>query len=88
MAAQIHGEGKTAFYTVLTCAAVGKERAGSDDKRTKTGIRGNYRGYLNLERDWAEDEITVYFPAGLVLENLPDAPELAAVLEGPIVLAS
>lgn len=45
-------------------------------------------GYLNLERDWAEDEITVYFPAGLALENLPDAPELAAVLEGPIVLAS
>lgn len=44
--------------------------------------------YLNLERDWAEDEITVYFPAGLALENLPDAPELAAVLEGPIVPAS
>ena len=45
-------------------------------------------GYLDLERDWAEDEITVYFPAGLSFENLPDTPELAAVLEGPIVLAS
>ena len=44
MAAQIHGEGEPAFYTVLTRAAVGKERTGGDDKRTKTGIRGNYRG--------------------------------------------
>lgn len=45
-------------------------------------------GYLNIERDWAEDELTVYFPAGLQLESLPDMPQLAAVLEGPIVLAA
>ena len=45
-------------------------------------------GYLNIERDWAEDELTIYFPAGLHLESLPDMPELAAVLEGPIVLAA
>ncbi len=45
-------------------------------------------GYLNIERDWEEDELTVYFPAGLSLVNLPDMPEMAAVLEGPVVLAA
>ena len=45
-------------------------------------------GYLNIEHDWTEDELTIYFTAGLQLESLPDMPELAAVLEGPIVLAA
>ena len=32
-------------------------------------------------------QIKIYLPAGLSTEALPDMPELAAVLEGPIVLA-
>ena len=43
---------------------------------------------MNIEHDWTEDELTIYFTAGLQLESLPDMPELAAVLEGPIVLAA
>lgn len=44
-------------------------------------------GYLNIEKDWEEAELSVYFPAGLHFENLPDMPEMTAVLEGPVVLA-
>lgn len=44
-------------------------------------------GYLELDREWKEDDISLYLPAELSLSYLPDAPELAAVLEGPVVLA-
>ncbi|MGN1146770.1 MAG: beta-L-arabinofuranosidase domain-containing protein [Lachnospiraceae bacterium] len=44
-------------------------------------------GYLNIERDWREEEISLYFPAGLEFSRLPDIPEMTAVMEGPIVLA-
>lgn len=45
------------------------------------------KGYLNITRHWTDDEIQIYFPAGLSFEALPDMPEMTAVLEGPIVLA-
>lgn len=44
-------------------------------------------GYLDLERDWDNDMICIYLPASLSLSRLSDMPELAAVKEGPIVLA-
>jgi hypothetical protein len=44
-------------------------------------------GYLNIEKDWVNDEIQIYFPVGLHFVSLPDMPEMTAVLEGPIVLA-
>lgn len=44
-------------------------------------------GYIHLSRTWAQDSISLYFPAALTLSTLPDRPELSAVLEGPIVLA-
>ncbi len=44
-------------------------------------------GYLNISRHWTNDEIQIYFPAGLSFVTLPDMPEMTAVLEGPIVLA-
>lgn len=44
-------------------------------------------GYLQMERDWKDDCIKLYLPVGLKLVNLPDMPQMAAVVEGPIVLA-
>lgn len=44
-------------------------------------------GYLQIEKEWKEDELEIYFSAGLSFISLPDMPELTAVLEGPIVLA-
>lgn len=43
-------------------------------------------GYLEIEREWGEDEISLYFPAELTLSALPDMPDTVAVMEGPIVL--
>ena len=45
------------------------------------------KGYIHLSRRWNRDVLRIYFPAALHLSPLPDMPELAAVLEGPIVLA-
>lgn len=44
-------------------------------------------GYLNLKRRWSNDSVSLLLPCGLAMEPLPDMPELAAVTEGPIVLA-
>ncbi len=44
-------------------------------------------GYLELDRTWNNDVITIYFPAELTFAPLPDMPDITAVLEGPIVLA-
>lgn len=44
-------------------------------------------GYILLAREWHRDSLRIYFPAALTLDRLPDMPEMAAVLEGPIVLA-
>lgn len=44
-------------------------------------------GWLKLRRVWGRDTVSVFFPAALTLSRLPDQPDMAAVLEGPIVLA-
>ena len=44
-------------------------------------------GYLEIDRVWGEDEVSLYFPTELAFSELPDMPEMAAVVEGPIVLA-
>ena len=44
-------------------------------------------GYLELDRTWQDDELTIYFPPSLTFVSLPDMPKLCAVMEGPIVLA-
>ena len=44
-------------------------------------------GYLHIDREWNEDELGLYFPVGLYFSELPDMPGVAAVLEGPVVLA-
>ena len=44
-------------------------------------------GYINITREWLEDEIILYLPAGLETSSLTDIPDNCAFMEGPIVLA-
>lgn len=44
-------------------------------------------GYLNIEKQWQNNAISIYFPCKLKTLCLPDMPEKAAIVEGPIVLA-
>lgn len=44
-------------------------------------------GYINLTKEWLEDEIILYLPAGLETSPLTDIPGTYAFMEGPIVLA-
>lgn len=43
--------------------------------------------YIDIEREWSDDIISVYFPAKLTTSSLPDMPNMTAFMEGPIVLA-
>lgn len=42
--------------------------------------------YIKITRDWHDDTISLYFAPKLYLDFLPDVPNKAALLEGPIVL--
>lgn len=44
-------------------------------------------GFLRITRAWNDDTVRIFFPSKLTLSFLPDEPNVAAVLEGPIVLA-
>lgn len=44
-------------------------------------------GYLDLAKEWSDDTISLYFPAGLTTTTLSDLPDMVAFREGPIVLA-
>ena len=44
-------------------------------------------GFLEIERTWENDTVSLYFPAGLTMSSLPDMPQLTAFMEGPVVLA-
>ncbi len=44
-------------------------------------------GYLNITSEWNNDTVQIFFPSHIVMEQLPDIPELAAAVDGPIVLA-
>lgn len=45
------------------------------------------KGRLNIKKQWKDDVVQILFSSALVMEKLPDMPELAAVVDGPIVLA-
>ncbi len=45
-------------------------------------------GYLILSRVWLKDELDVFFPSAVRFEPLEGAPEMAAAVEGPVVLAA
>ena len=44
-------------------------------------------GYIHLTRVWKTAILRIYFPAAMSLSYLPDLPRMAALLEGPVVLA-
>ena len=44
-------------------------------------------GYLNITAEWNSDMVQIFFPNGIVMESLLDMPEMAAAVDGPIVLA-
>ena len=44
-------------------------------------------GCVNITREWSDDTIFIAFADEIKMERLPDMPELAAAVEGPIVLA-
>lgn len=44
-------------------------------------------GYLRIDKKWKESTIYLVFKSAIVMEQLPDMPELAAAVDGPIVLA-
>lgn len=46
-----------------------------------------HNGCLDIEREWADDVISLYFTASLTASTLPDMPGNAAFMEGPVVLA-
>ena len=45
-------------------------------------------GYMLLSRVWKEDELDIFFPSAVRFEPLEGAPEMAAAVEGPVVLAA
>ena len=45
-------------------------------------------GYMTVTKEWKDDEMTVEFGSSPVLEPLPDEPDRAAIVDGPIVLAA
>ena len=44
-------------------------------------------GYISITKDWSDDTVNIFFPDKIVMEPLPDMPEAAAAVDGPIVLA-
>lgn len=44
-------------------------------------------GYVNIDRIWKDDTVSLYLPATLTMCSLPDVPDMISFLEGPIVLA-
>ena len=40
-----------------------------------------------ISRIWSDDNLDVFFPSEVRFEPLEDAPELVAMVDGPIVLA-
>lgn len=45
------------------------------------------KGWINIKKQWSNDVLQILFPSSPSMEILPDMPELAAVVDGPIVLA-
>ena len=50
-------------------------------------IKSAPSSFLTLKRVWKSDRVSLLLPKGLTLCPMPDAPEMAAFLDGPVVLA-
>ncbi|MBR4554705.1 MAG: glycoside hydrolase family 127 protein [Ruminococcus sp.] len=55
------------------------------DGSTVTGSSEN--GYISITQEWMNETLQIRFGSGITAERLPDQQELAAILEGPVVLA-
>lgn len=44
-------------------------------------------GFFDIDREWKDDTVSIYFPAALRVSSLPDMPDEIAFSEGPVVLA-
>lgn len=55
-----------------------------DGEKTETDIS---EGCINIRRAWSDSKVFVMFTTKVRFEYLPDCPELAAAVDGPIVLA-
>jgi hypothetical protein len=54
----------------------------------ETPIKPNAQGFFELRRVWNQAEFTLVLPRTITLSPIPDEPETAAFLEGPVVLAA
>ena len=45
-------------------------------------------GYILFARVWQDDQLDIFFPSSVRFEPLDGAPEMAAAVEGPVVLAA
>lgn len=50
-------------------------------------IKTAHSSFCTIERSWSTDTVSIEFPMELSVCPLPDDPEVAAFMEGPIVLA-
>ena len=69
----------------LACAV----KDGNESGNNESGSKGTHKAnrYMRITRGWCEDKVTLSFPCELHTEALSDAPELTAIMDGPVVLA-
>lgn len=82
-------KGKSATYTInfrVPYWAKGEMLVGVNEKWVS--VKPNAAGFIALKRTWKEgDVVYVTLPMRLHLEKLPDAPNYATVMCGPLVMA-
>jgi DUF1680 family protein len=63
----------------------GNARISIDGKEQKAS--GQPGSFLSLKRTWGDDVIQICLPKALRASPIPDAPEMVAFMDGPVVLA-
>jgi len=43
--------------------------------------------FLSVKREWSQDRVQIILPMSLSVHRIPDAPDMVAFLDGPLVLA-
>ena len=72
------------FFPVYTHVCSGSPRILLNGELLSPEIKD---GYIMISRIWSDDNLDVFFPSEVRFEPLEDAPELVAMVDGPIVLA-
>ena len=55
-----------------------------DGKKTEPEI---HNGCINIDIKWLKNKVSIMFISRIRFETLPDCPDLAAAIDGPVVLA-